>query len=175
MTKVWAKASGQFSQTETRKNMKQHLLDSFGYNSQANLKMLEKIQNLPDKEGCVRYFSHLINSQNKWLARIRQEPAAPQMSWWDPVYDFSELAAQWQKSLDAWMDYLNNQTEAALFEEITFVGYDGGQWAAKPKDIALQLNYHGIHHRANMQMLIREQGLEPDFIDYIGTVYRKIS
>jgi uncharacterized damage-inducible protein DinB len=42
-------------------------------------------------------------------------------------------------------------------------------------DIALQLNYHSIHHRAQMQVLIRQQGMEPDFIDYIGTKYRKVT
>lgn len=155
--------------------MKEYLFDTFNFNSQINLNMLEKIRELPDKEGCVRYFSHLINSQNKWLARILQHPDAPQMSWWDPMYSFDELEAQWQKSLDAWFGYLDGQTDASLLEEVVFTGYDGGQWAATPKDIALQLNYHAIHHRANMQMLIREQGFEPDFIDYIGTVYRKIN
>ncbi|MBP9221492.1 MAG: hypothetical protein KBF42_08910 [Chitinophagales bacterium] len=38
----------------------------------------------------------------------------------------------------------------------------------------LQLNYHSIHHRAQMQMLIRQQGLVPDFVDYIGTKYRPV-
>jgi uncharacterized damage-inducible protein DinB len=42
-------------------------------------------------------------------------------------------------------------------------------------DIALQLNYHAIHHRAQIQVLIRQQGLEPDFIDYIGTKYHKLT
>lgn len=155
--------------------MKQDLLDSFRYNDQTNRRMLEKIRALPDPEMCIRYFSHLINSQNKWLARIRQEPNAPQMSWWDPMYAPEDLEMQWQKSLDAWLDYLNSQPENAICEEITFTGYDGGLFAAKPKDIVLQLNYHAIHHRAQMQMLIREQGMEPDFIDYIGTVYRRIN
>jgi len=58
--------------------------------------------------------------------------------------------------------------------EVEFTGYDGGRWAARLIDIALQLNYHSIHHRAQMQVLIRQQGLEPDFIDYIGTKYRKL-
>lgn len=54
-----------------------------------------------------------------------------------------------------------------MYEERRFVGFDGGEWTAQLKDIALQLNYHSIHHRA--------QGLEPDFVDYIGTVYRKLA
>ena len=44
----------------------------------------------------------------------------------------------------------------------------------RTQDIALQLNYHSIHHRAQIQSIIRKQGIEPDFVDYIGTVYRKL-
>jgi len=48
-------------------------------------------------------------------------------------------------------------------------------YAASHKDIALQLNYHTIHQRAQIQTMISQQGLQPDFIDYIGTDYRKLS
>jgi len=97
------------------------------------------------------------------------------MSWWDPVYRLEELESKWNESLQMWIDYLKDKTEEEIFNEVEFTGYDGGNWEAKIVDIALQLNYHSIHHRAQMQMLIREQGIEPDFIDYIGTKYRKIS
>lgn len=155
--------------------MKQYLLDSFSFNSTANKKMLAKIRSLPDKEGCIKYFSHLINSQYKWMARIAQDPKAAAMSWWDPVYDLEELEAQWDRSLALWMEYIQSKTEAELEEEAVFTGFDGSRWAATPKDIALQLNYHSIHHRAQMQTIIRAQNIEPDFIDYIGTKYRKLS
>ena len=155
--------------------MKQHLIDTFRYNNDANKKMLEKIKELPEKEESIRLFSHLINCQYKWLARIEQDANAVNMSWWEPVYDLEELSAEWDKSLDLWFKYLEGQTEAGLATELTFTGFDGGKWAAKPRDIALQLNYHSIHHRAQLQTIIRLQGLEPDFVDYIGTVYRKLT
>jgi len=41
---------------------------------------------------------------------------------------------------------------------VEFIGYDGAKWKAELVDIALQLIYHSIHHRAQMQMLIRQQG-----------------
>jgi uncharacterized damage-inducible protein DinB len=69
---------------------------------------------------------------------------------------------------------LQDKTEEEIFAEVEFTGYDGGRWKARLIDIALQLNYHSIHHRAQMQMLIRQQGIEPDFIDYIGTKYKKL-
>jgi uncharacterized damage-inducible protein DinB len=155
--------------------MKQYLLDSFLFNSAANKKMLSKIKLLPDKEQCIKYFSHLINSQNKWMARILQDPNAAGMSWWEPLYDLEQLESEWDKCLSPWIEYIHSKTELELEEEIIFTGFDGSSWAVRSKDIALQLNYHSIHHRAQMQLIIREQNIEPDFIDYIGTKYRKLS
>jgi uncharacterized damage-inducible protein DinB len=154
--------------------MKTYLLDTFQYNNQTNLQLLTKISNLPDPAETVRLFSHLINSQYKWMARLKQDPAVREMSWWDPVYPISDLATEWQKSLSEWTQYLSAQTEEGLGTEVSFIGFDGTIWAATPADIALQLNYHSIHHRAQMQTLLRQQGIEPDFVDYIGTRYRKI-
>ena len=137
--------------------------------------MLEKIKEMPDKKEAIRFFSHLINCQYKWLARIVQDPRAQEMDWWEPVYELSELESQWNKSLSSWIEYINARTDEELSTEVTFVGFDGGLYAATPQDIALQLNYHSIHHRAQVQAIIRQQGQVPDFIDYIGTRYRKLN
>lgn len=155
--------------------MRQYLLDSFLFNDHANRLALEKIKLLDQKEECVRFYSHLVNSMNKWLARIEKWPDYTEMDWWRPVYDLDELQFKWNECLERWMTFLGSKTEDELFQEVDFVGFDGGRWAAVIKDIALQLNYHSIHHRAQIQYLIRQQGIEPDFVDYIGTKYRKLS
>ena len=155
--------------------MSQYLIDTFNFNDQMNRNMLEKMKLLPEKEGCLRFFSHLINSQFKWMARVKHSEQAPSMSWWEPIYAFDQLEEKWEESLAVWIDFLQNKSEEEIFKEVEFTGYDNGRWKARLADIALQLNYHSIHHRAQMQMLIREQGIEPDFIDYIGTRYKKIS
>ncbi len=155
--------------------MKEHLIETFDFNDYSNKNMLKKINGLMDKTDCIKFFSHLINSQNKWMARILRDSKAPQMSWWDPVYLYGQLEEKWNESLATWINLLRNKTEQEIFEEVEFIGYDGGKWKTRLVDIALQLNYHSIHHRAQMQMLIRQQGVEPDFIDYIGTKYQKIS
>lgn len=154
--------------------MKQYLLDTFRFNDVANRNMLAKIRTLPDKEQCIKYFSHLINSQNKWLARIRNNEQSVAMNWWEPVYSLEELESKWVSSIIAWLELIEGKREEELFAIVRFTGWDGGEWEAQLNDIALQLNYHSIHHRAQMQILIRQQGIEPDFIDYIGTKYRKI-
>ena len=155
--------------------MKDYLIETFGYNDSTNKKLLDKIKLLGDKQESVKLFSHLINSQYKWMARIVHDPKAKEMSWWEPVYDFDRLEEEWTKSLSIWINYIAAKTDEELSTETTFIGFDGAIWAATPQDIALQLNYHSIHHRAQIQTTIRKQGIEPDFVDYIGTKYRKIS
>jgi uncharacterized damage-inducible protein DinB len=154
--------------------MKYHLIDTFRFNDEANRKMISKIHTLPEKKEAVRYMSHLINSQIKWLARIHEYPNNPNLDWWLPEYAEGELESRWTESVNRWINYLESLSEAQLFEQVRFIGKDGGHWSAPLKDIALQLNYHSFHHRAQIQMLIRAQGIEPDFIDYIGTKYKKL-
>jgi uncharacterized damage-inducible protein DinB len=154
--------------------MKQYLVETFLFNDSANKKLLEKIRQLPDKTGAVRYFSHLINSQDKWLRRIEIYPQTPAMDWWEPVHELEKLEELWNKSLQSWIRFIETKSEGELLQEVRFVGYDGAHWSVPLKDIILQLNYHSIHHRAQVQTMIREQGLEPDFLDYIGTKYKRL-
>lgn len=155
--------------------MKNYLIDTFRFNDAANKKLLGKIKLLNSKTECVRLFSHLINCQYKWMARLLLEPKADEMSWWDSVYTFDELEQEWTQSVEPWIAYLTARPEEELSTELTFIGFDGGRYAVSLQDIALQLNYHSIHHRAQIQSLIRQQGLVPDTLDYIRTKSRKLS
>jgi uncharacterized damage-inducible protein DinB len=110
----------------------------------------------------------------KWMAGIKNEPNASQLNWWNPVYPLEGLEAEWQKCFQLWIDYLNGKTDEEIGREINLINFEGGSWAVKLQDIALQLNYHSIHHRAQIQYLIRKQGLKPAYIEYIGDKYRKI-
>lgn len=155
--------------------MKDYLIETFKYNDATNKKLLVKIKLLSDKDESVKLFSHLINCQYKWMARIMHDPNGTTMSWWEPVYDLERLEEEWTKSLSLWMNYIAAKTDEELSTETTFTGLDDAIWAATLQDIALQLNYHSIHHRAQIQTILRQQGIEPDFVDYIGTKYRKLN
>jgi len=100
--------------------MKQYLIDTFRYNDWANRKLLEKIKQLPDKEESIKFFSHLINSMNKWMARILHDPNQPAMDWWKPAYPLEELEARWNECLQLWILYLDNKTEEEIFETAQF-------------------------------------------------------
>jgi len=155
--------------------MKEYLLETFRYNDYANKLALAKIHEIAEKDECIKLFSHLINSMNKWLGRIRSSPGYKELDWWLPKYELDELESKWDQCLNAWLEFIESKNEEELFDEVEFYGFDGGDWAAVLKDIALQLNYHSIQHRSQIQYLVRQQGIAPDFVDYIGTKYRKLS
>ena len=155
--------------------MKDYLLDTFRYNDHANKMAFVKIREIPEKDECIRFFCHMINSMNKWLGRIRQCPGYSELDWWKPEYPLDDMELKWDECLQAWIEFIEGKSEDELFEEVEFIGFDGHDFAAVVKDIALQLNYHAIQHRSQIQYLIRQQGIAPDFVDYIGTKYRKLS
>ena len=155
--------------------MKQYLIETFQYNDHANKLALAKIREIQEKNECIKLFGHMINSMNKWLGRIRQCPGYTEMDWWKPAYGLDELEPRWDECLKSWLEFIESKTEEELFDEVEFIGFEGHDFAAVIKDIALQLNYHSIQHRSQIQYLIRQQGIAPDFVDYIGTKYRKLS
>lgn len=155
-------------------DFKKYLIDTFLFNDQSNRKLLKKIALMKNPEQALRLFNHLSHCQFKWLARIQQDPNAPKMDWWFPEYSLDEAEGKWVESLTLWLEYLGTMNEKSLMEEIEFIGAENNRYAATPGDIALQLNYHSIHHRAQIASLLRDQGITPDFSDYIGTRYRLI-
>ena len=155
--------------------MRDYLIETFQYNDYANKLLLKKINELPDKTECIKFFSHLINCQYKWLDRISIYPEISKLDWWEPVYDFDQLENEWAKSLNNWIEFLKTKTEDELNAFVIWIGVGNEPYTAQLKDIPLQLNYHSIHHRAQMQSSIRQQGLVPDFLDYIGTKYKKVN
>jgi hypothetical protein len=91
--------------------MKQCLIDTFNFNDYTNKNILKKIKELPGKEESIRYFSHLINSQNKWLDRIIKYPGRSKCDWWNPVYDLNVIETEWDKSLKVWIDFLETKND----------------------------------------------------------------
>lgn len=155
--------------------MKNYLIDFFKYNNWANQKLLEVINQLPDKEESIKLFSHFIHAQDKWYNRIIKHVPDSSLSWTAPVLPLDELAGKWNKSVNAWIDLIETKTEDDLQLNVIFNrGHDGREMGIKLMDLCLQLNYHSIHHRAQINKLISQQGLTPPETDYIFTKLKEM-
>jgi hypothetical protein len=91
--------------------MKTYLLDTFQWNDKANRQVLAKIRTLPSQEECIKFFSHLINSQIKWDQAHRGLPKDPNLDWWKPLYKPDDLEPEWEKSLKAWLDLIESRAK----------------------------------------------------------------
>lgn len=149
------------------------LQDIFRFNEDANLRLTEFVSQLPENGEMLRHLSHLANCQYKWLDRIRIYPGTSGLDWWLPEYSVDELRGHFRDSTAAWIDFLSERKEEDLGTAVPFIGMDGSNWEASVKDIALQLNFHSFHHRAQVNLLIRQAGHKPPFIDYIRTHSKK--
>jgi uncharacterized damage-inducible protein DinB len=155
--------------------MKKYLLDFFKYNDWANKKVLEAIRQIPEKEEALKLFSHLINSLDKWKNRITNEVEDSLLNWYGIFYDMDKITLKWSKSINWWIKRLEKTDERVLDKYVIFIRQtDGKEMTVKFSDLLLQLNYHSIHHRAQINKLISLQGLKPPATDYILTVLREV-
>jgi uncharacterized damage-inducible protein DinB len=155
--------------------MKQHLVDSFKYNSWANMQLLDAISLLPDPAEAVKLFSHLITSQDKWMNRITQKLDDNKLAWFGEIFALEDIRDKWHESVSNWIRFLESNDASEIEKEIVFTrAVDGKKISVRILDIALQLNYHSIHHRAQINKMIREQGSTPPATDYILTVLKEV-
>ena len=154
--------------------MKQYLIDFFKYNDWANRQLIEAVKKLPEPDESVKLISHLINSQDKWLNRIMKEIDDKTLAWYDTIYQLDQLTDQWLEHMAKWIRFLEDLPEPELAGDVVFERpSDGKKFSVKISDIALQLNYHSIHHRAQICRIIRQQGQTPPSTDYILTAIKE--
>jgi uncharacterized damage-inducible protein DinB len=155
--------------------MKQYLIDFFKYNDWANRKLMDAFKQLPDNNEPIKLISHMIAAQDKWLNRITGATDDKAFDWQGQAFPLDQLHDHWAESAGKWISLLEQLEETEITNLITFQRpSDGKKFGASIKDIALQLNYHSIHHRAQINRLFREQGHTAPSTDYIVTVIKEI-
>lgn len=155
--------------------MKEYLVNFFRYNRDATLKMINAMADLHDKNECNRLISHLITTQDKWLNRITNDVDDYSLSWFGEVYSFTALKAEWIRSCEAWIRHVGMTDEEKLNEYIYFLRpADQVRMRVRYSDIALQVNYHAIHHRAQLMREFRLQDKMPPSLDYIMNVLEEV-
>ncbi|GAA4470426.1 hypothetical protein GCM10023093_31690 [Nemorincola caseinilytica] len=154
--------------------MKEHIISLLRYNDTANHTLLHTILQLPHRDEALRLFSHLISAQDKWMNRITNAAPDSQYQWYGPVYDADRIGGEWERSINAWKELISDTGETDLRQYIYFHRpADGRKMMLPLADLFLQINYHSMHHRAQINKLISAQGLPLPATDFIFTVLRE--
>lgn len=116
-------------------------------------------------EKILTLMSHILSALNIWLARIQDRPTAPYPLW--KQYSLDELEQLSEDCGQGWLDYVNSSD--SFDRQLTYTNYVGEPYVNNVENIMIHLVNHSTYHRAQIAILLRQQGFEPvntDFITY---------
>jgi len=146
--------------------MKQNFIELFSYNDWANKSIIEYLIKINSSdEVSKKLINHIISAQDLWLERILH-----QTSWdidlWEN-YSFHECLALSGVSTHEWLNYINGNTEKTLKKEHTYYNTKNEQYTNKIYQTINHVISHSHYHRAQINSILRKEGIEPIKVDYI--------
>ena len=146
--------------------MKKYFLKLYQYNGWANKRVLDCLsrQNVSDVK-ILTLMGHIVAAQFLWLHRIKGL-AAPDVKLWGE-YRLEQLIVLADKAGKEWLEFVENTEN--FNREMTYKNYVGEDYTNNVEMVMIHLVNHSSYHRAQIAMLLRQNGLEPintDFITY---------
>ncbi len=146
--------------------MKKYFLKLYLYNAWANSRVLNCLQAQKVKdEKILTLMGHVVAAQFLWLHRIKGLPA-PDVKLWD-TYTLDKLVPMADEAGKRWLEFV--ESEDNFNRELKYTNYVGDAYVNNVEMIMIHLVNHSSYHRAQIAMLLRQNGLEPvntDFITY---------
>lgn len=142
--------------------MRGEFQDLFKYSHHVNQKLIAVLSGNRTKlsERTVQLINHLLNAHQIWNARISQEMVLGvwQLNAWEDLQGIDQK--NYLKSLQI-------LEEIDLEQMVFYKNSSGSKFSDKAKDILFHIINHSTYHRAQIAILMREQGIEPINTDYI--------
>ncbi|MBG50149.1 MAG: damage-inducible protein DinB [Pseudozobellia sp.] len=143
--------------------MKSFFNQLFDYNYFCNKKLIEycdSLDTVPEKS--IGLFSHVLNAHHIWNARLRQEKSLYTVFQVHEISNWSEIHYENQRaSFD-----ITSETEN--FEKrIDYENSEGRLFTNTIQDVLFHIINHSAHHRGQIAMDFRQNGIEPLVSDYI--------
>ena len=139
------------------------------YNVWAHSKVLESFSwiqgEVPEK--CLSIFSHALNAQAIWIARITGTQSPVKVWQLHTVEECRRLHEQTSPKL---VEMVANLTEEEKHRQIQYTNTQGNAYSTPVLDILTHAFNHATYHRAQVAILLRQAGHEPINSDYVTYV-----
>lgn len=143
--------------------MKYQLTRLFEYNLWANQKFGVTLKDSAFKNPKILTFiSHILNAQLIWIDRINGKASETEV-WTE--YPIEEAVDKLLESSQAWLKLLESETD--FDRMITYQNSLGTSYSSVSSDIITHVANHGTHHRGQIALLLREEGIDPPASDFI--------
>lgn len=144
--------------------MKKYFLTLYQYNYWANQRVLSCLQkqNIQD-EKILTLMGHVLAAQYLWYHRVKGLPA-PDVKLWG-TYTLEKLHHMAEDIGMQWLGFVNSQE--SFDRELSYTNYVGEPYTNNIEMIMMHLVNHSSYHRAQIAMLLRQNGFEPINTDLI--------
>jgi uncharacterized damage-inducible protein DinB len=132
----------------------------------ADTALLTALADAPDTPAeALREFAHILAADETWLARIESRTART------PLWPTLDLAAVSELATHSgFTACLESLTEPDLLRAVHYTNSSGISFDSQLRDILYQVFLHAQYHRGKVNLLLRQAGLKPQSLDYIGYI-----
>jgi uncharacterized damage-inducible protein DinB len=144
--------------------MKEFLYKLFTYDEWAIARSLSSLQGAVNPEAQLM-LSHILSAENIWMTRLRGEDSST-----IPVFEeFSlEECARMSDGLHReYLAYIDSLAESAFDTLVSYKNTKGDPFQTSVKDILTHVGLHGVYHRGQVALLVRQGGGSAVATDYI--------
>ena len=144
--------------------MKSYFLKLFRYDQWANQRVLLALkQQQVSHEKILSLLGHVAVAERLWLHRIKGLPK-PDLKLWSH-YTLDELIEMFSALDMEWIDYLT--TNENFDRGLSYTNYTGDPFTNNVESIIIHTANHATYHRAQVALLLRQNGYEPVNTDFI--------
>lgn len=144
--------------------MKPYFIHLFSYNAWANRCVLKalKEQDVRDAK-MLSLMGHIVAALMLWLHRVQGLPK-PQVKLWDD-WNVDKLIELSEMYCQRWQDFIEQEDD--FNRELSYTNYTGDPYINNVEMIMIHQVNHATYHRAQVALLMRQQGFQPVNTDFI--------
>ena len=140
---------------------------AFEHLTWADRAMVAAVEAEESPAAAVREVSHVFGAEETWLARLEEREA--RLAIW-PELSRAELSPTLDKIGAGYAGYLGALRDEDLTRLVSYTNSQGRSFETAIGDILLHVALHGQYHRGKVNLLLRQAGVSPAPVDYIGYV-----
>ncbi|GEM_PF-213516 len=143
--------------------MDAHLDRLFNHLEWADGRLADALGEAPGE--ALRLFSHVLGAEATWLNRIRNGRKAKANPW--PVLSPAECASLAEANAAGYREVLKAATASRLAAPVHYENLKGEEFWTPLRDILFHVATHGVHHRGQIALLLRQSGRDPVDVGFI--------
>ena len=148
--------------------MLETLIRLFKYDAWANEEALSSLRAMASPPArAIQLLAHILSAQVLWLERMKGVPQS--LPVW-PEWKLEEIQSRLPLLRREWKVFLGEKKAPDLALRFQYTNTKGEHYSSTIGDTAMHVVMHGVYHRGQIALLVRDGGGEPAYTDFIQAV-----